>query len=279
MEVSKMLAESLNCGPWMSRLIRSWTSQYKKKGMLVSSKRGKHQKIKSALNDEDIQIKISQYLRSKKVNFRLHDFINHVSDVILPSLGYEKEKKISDRTAHRWLSKMGWSYNKYRKDIYVDGHERDDVVEYREKFLDQMKIYERYMPIFDGENMEQVTWPSLNSDEKIHILVTHDESIFFSNDGLDKFWGPNNEQPLRPKNKGASLHVSEFLCEPIGRLRLGQVEKEHNSNLPENERIPEDDACTIIRPGINRDGYWTSDNLVDQVRSIYILFIYLLSIN
>ncbi|CAJ0832222.1 8862_t:CDS:2, partial [Entrophospora sp. SA101] len=44
----------------------------------------------------------------------------------------------------------------------------------------------------------------------------------------------------------------------------GQVEKEHNSNLPENERIPEDDACTIIRPGINRDGYWTSDNLVDQ---------------
>ncbi|CAJ0630115.1 4511_t:CDS:2 [Entrophospora sp. SA101] len=65
----------------------------------------------------------------------------------------------------------------------------------------------------------------------------------------------------------ASPHVSEFLCEPIGCLRLGQVEKEHNSNLPENERIPEDDACTIIRPGINCDGYWTSDNLVDQENS------------
>jgi hypothetical protein len=277
METSKVLAESLNHGPWMSRLIRSWASQYKKNGELISSRRGKHQKIKSALNDEDVQVKISQYLRSKKFNFKIQDFIDHVSEVIFPSLGYEREKKISKNTAHRWLHNMGWSYNKFRKDIYVDGHERDDVVEYRKKFLDQMEIYERYMPIFDGENMEHVIWPSLNSGEKKHILVTHDESVFFSNDGLDKFWGPNGEQPLRPKNKGASIHVSEFLCETIGRLCLGPEEKEYNNNLPENERIPKE-ACTIIRPGVNHDGYWTSGDLANQVRCVVIFFFCLLSI-
>src|SRR5207248_11778346 len=111
MEVSKMLAESINHGPWMSRLIRSWASQYKKNGTLVFSKNEKHQKIKSALNDEDVQIKISQYLRSSKFDFKIHDFINYVSEVIFPSLGYEREKKISKITAHRWLHKMGWSYN------------------------------------------------------------------------------------------------------------------------------------------------------------------------
>jgi hypothetical protein len=34
---------------------------------------------------------------------------------------------------------MGFEYKKYHKGIYVDGHERDDVVTYREEFLAKMK--------------------------------------------------------------------------------------------------------------------------------------------
>ena len=36
---------------------------------------------------------------------------------------------------------MGFRYKKYHKGIYVDGHERSDVVEYRQKFLIKMTEY------------------------------------------------------------------------------------------------------------------------------------------
>ncbi|CAJ0750743.1 4223_t:CDS:2 [Entrophospora sp. SA101] len=88
-----------------------------------------------------------------------------------------------------------------------------------------MKFFEKFMPIFEGEEMENIIWPALDLYEKIHILVTHDESTFYANDGIKKFWGPQGEQPLRPKSQGASLHISEFLCETIGRLCLEEYNK------------------------------------------------------
>lgn len=34
---------------------------------------------------------------------------------------------------------MGFEFKQYQKGIYIDGHERDDVVEYRKEFLAKMK--------------------------------------------------------------------------------------------------------------------------------------------
>ena len=36
---------------------------------------------------------------------------------------------------------MGFRYKNYHKGIYVDGHERKDVVEYRQQFISQMVEY------------------------------------------------------------------------------------------------------------------------------------------
>ena len=119
---------------------------------------------------------------------------------------------------------------------------------------------------------DEEKWPSLEQNEKFHSFVVHDESTFFSNDGLKQFWAPEGEQPLRPKFQGSSLHVSEFLCETIGRLRLNQQQREINNNLPESERIPEE-ACVVIRPGKNRDEYWNNDKLAKQE---FILFYFIL---
>ncbi|PKK56009.1 hypothetical protein RhiirC2_800950 [Rhizophagus irregularis] len=45
---------------------------------------------------------------------------------------------------------MGYRYKKYQKGVYVDGHEREDVVEYQKTFLKEMEIYQKFMPIFDS---------------------------------------------------------------------------------------------------------------------------------
>lgn len=47
--------------------------------------------------------------------------------------------KLSAKTARKWLNKMGFEFKRFTKGIYVDGHERPDVIEYRSKFLEQME--------------------------------------------------------------------------------------------------------------------------------------------
>ena len=44
-----------------------------------------------------------------------------------------------------------------------------------------MLIYEKFMPIFEGENMKQQN-PLLLPNEKLHLFITHNECIFYAND-------------------------------------------------------------------------------------------------
>lgn len=49
-------------------------------------------------------------------------------------------KSVCLRTAQRWLAKLGWIYGRNKKG-YVDGHEREDVVDYRQNvFLPKLKV-------------------------------------------------------------------------------------------------------------------------------------------
>jgi len=101
------------------------------------------------------------------------------------------------------------------------------------------------MPKFIGDELEIRIDPELESGQKLHILVTHDETTFQSNDGQKSGWRPKNEQPLRKKGQGRSIHVSDFLTETIGRLKL------NGSDV--DETIPHE-AHVIINPGKNFDG-------------------------
>lgn len=62
--------------------------------------------------------------------------MRQVNEVIIPALGLDLGgQKISESCAVRWLSKLGYSMTEVKKGVYVDGHEREDVVEYRRNFL------------------------------------------------------------------------------------------------------------------------------------------------
>src|SRR3954453_13053451 len=100
--------------------------------------------------------------------------------------------------------------------IYYDGHKRFDVVKYQVKFLEEIFQYEKYMAKYEGESMDRVP-PVLKLNEKEIILVTHDECVFYSNDGKRGVWAKSGELPLRKKGNGRSIMVSEFLTEAYGR--------------------------------------------------------------
>ena len=115
------------------------------------------------------------------------------------------------------------------------------------------------MAKYEGESMERIP-PILGPNEKEIVLVTHDECIFYSNDGKRGIWAKSGELPLRKKGNGRSVMVSEFLTEQCGRLKLNLQQHQQNSSIPEEARV-------YLQPGKNQEGFWTSEHLIEQVKT------------
>jgi hypothetical protein len=261
MEASQTIAVSIGKGKYQARLIRTWTQNFVIYRSIPTSMRGKHQKIKSLLGDEDIYQMITEYLRSVGCDVTVEKFKEYIEQEVFPSVGIENKKSISNTTVRAWLKHFGWTFRIGAKDIYYDGHERSDVLEYRQEFLAEMEQLEQWMPKPSDDDIMTLIEPNLNEGDKRHILVTHDESVFYANDGKKTFWGPIGHQPLRKKGTGLSLHVSDFLTEVDGRLKFEQ-----------------DEACVTMKPGVNRDGWWKTEDLIAQVIFYFYYFNYLINL-
>ena len=115
------------------------------------------------------------------------------------------------------------------------------------------------MAKYEGETMERIP-PILESDDKEIILITHDKCVFYSNDGKRGVWAKSGELPLRKKGNGRSIMVSEFLSEECGRLKLNAQQCQENPLIPKEAHI-------YLQPGKDREGYWTSEHLINQVKT------------
>ncbi|KAI0266630.1 hypothetical protein BGY98DRAFT_1069572 [Russula aff. rugulosa BPL654] len=160
---------------------------------------------------------------------------------------------ISVNTGVRWLEKLGWTYGKLKNGMYLDGHERDDVVEYRKAFVERWMGYEQRFHRWDNEGTELPRpngFPVPGAIGRFRlILVTHDESTFFQNDERNTGWShATSKSKPKAKGNGQSLMVSDFLTPDWGRLRDGDEE-----------------ARIIFKAGRNRDGYFDADDLLQQV--------------
>lgn len=133
---------------------------------------------------------------------------------------------ISIRTALRWLEKLGWTYGKLKHGMYLDGHERLDVVEYRQAFVERWMRHELRFHRWDHDGTELPRpngFPVPGAIGRFRlILVTHDESTFFQNDERTTGWNhATSKSKPKAKGNGQSLMVSDFLTSDWGRLRDG----------------------------------------------------------
>ena len=131
-------------------------------------------------------------------------------------VSYRKKSGIRSQTARKWLNKLGYNWQEVKKGVFIDGHEREDVVADRVKFLHKMKELEPYLVEFDssGQILEK-TYPDDcqvgSSQQRPTILITHNESIFSANDGKKQAWVKESNTFLRLKGKGQDIIVSDFL--------------------------------------------------------------------
>ncbi|CAB4474979.1 unnamed protein product [Rhizophagus irregularis] len=244
---------------WKARQIRHWSNYWLLHNALPISFQGKHQKTVRLIDDEDVAEKCHVWIRNQNYKVTPIKFKKFIEQNLLTQLGVSKKKTIDVSTAVRWLHILGYTKQRQKQGVYYDGHEHADVVQYRNKFLSDIFEYEKLMSRYEGENMDRIL-PDLAEGEKEHILVTHDECIFYSNDGQRGVWAKNGELPLRKKGNGKSIMVSEFLTEIDGRLKLKPTDIEQYPTVPAEAR-------EYLEPGKDREGYWTAENVLNQIKT------------
>jgi len=205
--------------------LRTWIRQYLHSGKLPLHRYGAYHS--SILDEEDFAQEIHLHLTeiAKKGYIRAQDIVDYIATPDVQVRLGVKARGIKVRTAQNWLKKMSWRYAQKKNGMYIDGHEREDVVAYRNSFIERWKEYEKRFFIYDnnGEIMSTpVGFPVPQVGRFRLILVTHDESTFYQNDRRKTKWTHiSKKATTEKKGEGQSLMVSDFLTVEWGRLKDG----------------------------------------------------------
>jgi len=213
---------------------------------------------------------VGNYLESQAATLTLAESLDDAiePEISMATAKQPRSRRIRVRTARNWLKKMGFIYINVRKGVFIDGHERPDVIAYRNTFINQFKELSKRFVIFH----EDGTWekPDLPPGQKPLVFITHDESTFNANDGKRRIWAENGKQPLRPKSKGKGIMVSAFLT-PGGILKI--PDNISNAELLANPLWPKDEAGNPEREAIRyleygKDNYWTGEKMVRHTKDV-----------
>jgi hypothetical protein len=226
---SEVVAKMQKRGANRARCIREWAM-----GFLMWRDLPLHQlnqKRGAIVDDEDIAEEIKAHMKEKATRgyLKAQDVVEIVASPKLQEIFERKgisKPSISVRTALRWLEKLGWTYGKLKHGMYLDGHERSDVVEYRQAFVERWMRHELRFHRWDHDGTELPRpngFPVPGAIGRFRlILVTHDESTFFQNDERTTGWNhATSKSKPKAKGNGQSLMVSDFLTPDWGRLRDG----------------------------------------------------------
>ncbi|KII90431.1 hypothetical protein PLICRDRAFT_106718 [Plicaturopsis crispa FD-325 SS-3] len=236
-------------GTWLAGRLREWGRAY------ILDREDLPMNIygtwnSSILEDEDFAAELLIYLQGKGKYVRAMDIVDYTrTPDVMQRLGLTKP--ISLATAQRWMKTVGYRWTKTPTGQFVDGHEREDVVEYRQKVF--LPIWEEFLPrtrvYIDGD---EVYGPPEKPYCRRTIAWHHDESTFYANDRRKLRWVHVNENAVPyAKGEGASLMIADFVSAEHGWLRA-----------PEGK--PKQEARCVFKAGKAREGYFTNAEILKQ---------------
>ena len=200
---------------------------------------------RSLIDDEDFAQEIHLHLQSLKPEDVHAEAIVKFLDNAEMLVQLKRKKTISLRTAQTWMKKMGYRWAYDPKGQYVDGHERADVVAFRNGvFLPAMEKFQDRMTKWNSKDGKQD-----EPQEGVRRVVVwyHDESTFYAHDRRKRRWIHKDEK-AKPyaKGEGHSLMVAEFVSAEYGWMRSHDKTKT---------------ARILFRAGKGRDEYFTNKNI------------------
>lgn len=144
---SLIVAARMGKGITFARQVRAHTFYLQKNGRLPPFQTKKRPGGHTLLDNESLLLAVRRYFALQGIGeitpLRLQQ---HVNKIIIPTLfpgpPDNTPQTISVRTAQSWMRKLGYVRTQAKKGIYIDGHDRPDVIEARKEFLDRVKELE-----------------------------------------------------------------------------------------------------------------------------------------
>ena len=257
------------------RTVRRWRSGLiENDGVLPESQQGRYQRSGVLWQNEELNKKATEYVRGNaavkgRPNLTTVDYCIWVNESMFPNSTLEPgfPRKISLETARLWLHHLGFEVLTMQKGIFIDGHEREDVVDSHKLFLRKMTklgfLHFTNAPTEDAmKALPSDIDPPTNDTRSKTVVFFHDESTFMSNEDQPTQWGMKGEKMMKPKSKGAGIMVSDFIDEHNGFLALSDDEYQAAKALKPNIRKY---AREQLKYGESKEGYWTRDKFIIQM--------------
>ena len=250
-EAANYTADLIGQGCCGSRRLRVWGKEFIQNRSALPYHRYTNSGRDSLLDNTEFAGELFAYITNAGAHIPAQAIIDFMEKPEVVER-YQIVKPVSLDTACRWMSKLNFKWGKLPAGMYIDGHERSDVVHYRQNiYLPALAQYEQRMRAWDKKNLTHVIDPSSLSPIRHTVLWFHDQCIFYQNDRRKNRWVHATEKPVPlPKGEGLSLMVSDFVSADYGWLVS-----------PDGEGS----ARVLFRPGVNRDGYFTNEDILRQV--------------
>lgn len=246
-------ARGVEKGEWFSRRLRACARAYiADREDLVGNPFGAW--CASLIENLELKEDLAAHLATHGKYVRAMDIVDYLQDPDRQQY-YGMKKAPSLATAKRWMRELDYRWSRHHKGIYIDGHEREDVVYYRQNiFLPQWyEIEPRMRRWLSKEGLEEVLygpWPEDFVPPQPITVWFHDESIFYQNDRRQSQWVKKGSSPVPlPKGEGASCMVADLVSADYGWLR---------------SKDGSDSAREFLKPGKNREGYYDNDDILRQ---------------
>jgi hypothetical protein len=234
-------------GPWFSRHLRQWAAAEENLPFNIYGTWNK-----SRIDDEDLKQEILTHLQSIGKFICAQDISRYMARREVRRR-YGMKKVITERTARNWLHRLGYRWTLEPSGQYVDGHERDNVVKYRQTiFIPRWMELEPCLRIWTLDGHQEDLFAESRPPTRRLVVWFHDESTFYANDRRKKRWCHESEKAVpRAKGEGASLMVADFVSADYGWLRS-----------PDGQEV----AHVLFKAGKNREGYFTNENILEQTK-------------
>ena len=146
MEASEVVAKMQGHGMTHAQCICKWAIGFLKWGDLPFHQLNRKQG--TIIDDKDVAEEIKTCMAEKAGGsfLKAQDIVEIVASPKMQEIFALKgisKPSISIKTALRWLEKLGWTYGKLKNGMHLDGHERLDVVEYRQGFVEHWMRHEQ----------------------------------------------------------------------------------------------------------------------------------------
>jgi hypothetical protein len=171
------------------RTIQNWVIDFEEnQGKFSECLQGKW-KRRWILEEVDLKNKAIVFLRTQQknldINLTVELFQEFLNEDLLPNAQlnlkqmYGLEIPISKETARMWMLNLGFNYKAHAKDIYYDGHDRPDVVDYRACFLSRFLDSDHGTAVFSYLDRSKLF---------LHMPIDTAKSIFkFDHETIQKY--------------------------------------------------------------------------------------------